>query len=136
MQAEKLLTKLKAWWRRFFNPNVRRGRRGELAAARFLKKNGYKILARNWTLGRYELDVVAQKGNGLVFIEVRGRSKNSFQSGYYSVSRKKKEALKKAIKGFLRRYRNVTTYQFDIISIDWDNDKMVALNHYENVSLS
>ena len=130
-----MIEKIRSWWRKFFNANVRRGRKGEIEARRFLKKSGYKILAKNWTSGRYELDIVAVKDGCLVFVEVRGRSQNSLQNGYYSVSHKKKDALKKAIKGFFKHYRNIMTYRFDIISIDWDNNKIVAINHYENVSL-
>ena len=98
-----MLTKLKSWWRKFFNPNVRRGRKGERAAVRFLKKQNYKILAKNWNFGRYELDIVAQKDGCIVFVEVRGRSENCFQNGYYSVNYKKKTALKKATTGALKR---------------------------------
>lgn len=135
MSVKILLRRLKAWWRKFFNPNVRRGRKGERFAVRFLKKQNYKILSRNWTFGRYELDIVAQKAGCIVFVEVRGRTENSFQNGYYSVNRKKKEALRKAVNAFLKHYRHVNIYRFDIISIDWNNHKITALNHYENVPL-
>ena len=135
MPVKFLLKKLKAWCRKFFNPNVRRGCKGERVAVRFLKKKNYKILAKNWTFGRYELDIVAQKADCIVFVEVRGRSENSFQNGYYSVNHKKKEALRKAVNAFLKHYRHVNTYRFDIISIDWNNNKITALNHYENLSL-
>lgn len=135
MQVGNFLKKLKAWWRKFFNPNVRRGREGERAAVRFLERQKYKILARNWMLGRYELDIVAQKAGCIVFIEVRGRAENSFRNGYYSVNRKKKDALKKAVYAFLKHHRKITAYRFDIISIAWNNDKITALNHYENVPL-
>ena len=139
MQIKLFVTKLKSWWRKFFNPNVRRGRKGERAAVRFLQKQNYKILARNWSFGRYELDIVAQKAGCIVFIEVRGRAENSFQNGYYSVDHKKKAALRKAVTAFLKCHRNTNRntniYRFDIISIDWNNNKITALNHYENVPL-
>ena len=35
-----------------------------------MKKQNYKILARNWNFGRYELDIVAQKDGCTVFVEV------------------------------------------------------------------
>lgn len=139
MQIKLFIKKLKASWRKFFNPNVRRGRKGERAAVRFLKKQNYKILARNWNFGRYELDIVAQKAGCIVFVEVRGRAENSFQNGYYSVDHKKKAALRKAVTAFLKCHRNTNRntniYRFDIISIDWNNNKITALNHYENVPL-
>lgn len=118
------------------NANVRRGFRGECAAAKYLKKSKYRILERNWSFGIYEVDMIAEKNNCLVFVEVRGRSETSLQSGFDSVDRRKKQALRMVIKHYLRTHRTYLTYRFDIISITWtDTGKIRSLNHYENVSL-
>ena len=125
-----------AWYHRFFNKNVRRGRQGERSAARFLKKNGFHIWDRNWRYGRYELDIVAEKQGCVAFIEVRGRTLNSLQSGFDSVVRSKKKAIKSAACAYRCSHPRIKTYRFDIISIDWDsNGKIKALNHYENVAI-
>ncbi len=50
------------------------GERGERAAAAWLSRAGYTVLARNWRhheLG--ELDIVARQGDEIVFVEVRAR---------------------------------------------------------------
>ncbi|MFQ6723515.1 MAG: YraN family protein [Opitutales bacterium] len=118
------------------NANVRKGFRGEQAAARYLRKSKYRILERNWTFGIYEVDMIAEKNNCLVFVEVRGRSETSLQSGFDSVNRRKKQALRMVIKHYLRTHRTYLTYRFDIISITWSSTgKIRSLNHYENVSL-
>ena len=118
------------------NANVRRGFRGEQAAARYLRKLKYRILERNWSFGIYEVDMIAEKNNCLVFVEVRGRSETSLQSGFDSVDRRKKQALRMVIKHYLRTHRTYLTYRFDIISITWtDTGKIRSLNHYENVRL-
>ena len=130
------LQKLIAWYRRFCNENVRRGRRGEQLATRFLKQNGFRILDRNWCSGRYELDIVAEKQGCVVFVEVRGRTLNSLQSGFDSVGYKKKRSIQRASCAYRRSHRGIKSYRFDIISIDWnDKGKMQALNHYENVAM-
>ena len=49
------------------------GKRGETVAARFLRRHGYKILERNAKQGRYEIDLIAQEGDTLCFVEVRSR---------------------------------------------------------------
>lgn len=125
-----------AQWRYFFNPNVRRGRRGERCAARFLKHQGYVILDRNWRCGRYELDIVAKYATCVVFVEVRGRLSSSLQSGIDTVDKKKKQAILKAIDAYRRQHKGINTFRFDVISIDWDaHGKIQNLNHYENVPL-
>ncbi|HMC64878.1 MAG TPA: YraN family protein, partial [Gemmataceae bacterium] len=55
----------KPWWRRWF------GTRSERAAARFLKRLGYRIVSRNYVCAFGELDLVAVDGRCIVFVEVR-----------------------------------------------------------------
>lgn len=131
-----MLKRLRAFFRKFFNPHVVRGRRGEQWAVRHLKKQGFKILERNWRHGRYEIDVVARDHNCTVFVEVRGRQNDSYQSGYDSVNRQKRYAIMQAVKAYLRHHPGILTYRFDIISIQWDaQGNIMDLHHYENVKL-
>ena len=128
------LPRLRAFLRKYFNPNVRRGRKGERAAVRFLKKAGYRILDTNYQSGRYELDIVAEKDGCTVFIEVRGRQQSSLQSGYDSVDKIKKHALRCAIYAYLKKHRRIQHWRLDIIAVEWNKEgKISALRHYENV---
>jgi len=57
------------------------GKRGEDIAAEFLKKKRYKILERNWRPGvkgaaNLELDIVARRGEDIVFVEVKALSRD------------------------------------------------------------
>ncbi len=118
------------------NANVRRGFRGEQVATRYLRKLKYRILERNWNFGIYEIDIIAEKNNCLIFVEVRGRNETSLQSGFDSVDRRKKQALRNVIKHYLRTHHTYLSYRFDIISITWTSTgKILSLNHYENVRL-
>ena len=47
---------------------------GERLAARYLRRNGYRILSRNLHIGRNELDLVAKNKHHLAFVEVKTRS--------------------------------------------------------------
>jgi len=61
------------WLRRLF-PKRTFGQRGEKEAARYLKRLGYKILARGRRLAPGELDIVALDGRTIVFVEVKTRT--------------------------------------------------------------
>ncbi len=49
------------------------GRRGERAAEKYLRRNGYRIVARNFRAAGAEIDLVAMDGETLVFVEVKTR---------------------------------------------------------------
>ena len=126
--------RLRSAWRKWCNPQVRRGRKGERAAVRFLKKAGYRILDTNYQSGRYELDIVAEKDGCTAFVEVRGRQQSSLQSGFDSVDKTKKHALRCAIYAYLKKHRRIRYWRLDIIAVEWDeNGKIAVLRHYENV---
>ncbi len=52
---------------------TRRGARGEEIACLFLESRGYRVLARNFRVGRRELDIIAERGELLVVVEVKWR---------------------------------------------------------------
>ena len=54
------------------------GRRGEELAARHLAASGLTIVERNWRCSQGEIDIVAQDGDELVFVEVKTRSSVAF----------------------------------------------------------
>ena len=52
------------------------GKKGEEVAQKFIASKGYKIIAANWTFKHKEIDIIAQDGDCLVFIEVKSRTEN------------------------------------------------------------
>ena len=115
------------WIRRLFsgkpdNRTARRvlGDRGEAAAAEFFEKAGYDILVRNWRAGRDELDLVAlaPESKLLVFIEVKTRDELDPKGGYFAVDARKKTALRRAVRAYLRAIaRPQAAFRFDIAEI-------------------
>ncbi len=60
------------------NSSQTTGVNGELIAKSYLEKNGYLILERNWRYKKYEIDIIAQKPNLIVFVEVKTRKNDTF----------------------------------------------------------
>ena len=94
---------------------------GERLAARYLRRNGYRILSRNLHIGRNELDLVAKNKHYLAFVEVKTR--NSDQYGYpsESVTAAKQLRIKKAAEQYLQgRRMQWNKLSFDVYEIMTD----------------
>src|SRR5437870_5162603 len=69
--------------------HLRRGARGEKLACRYLRRNGYKILYRNFRGRRgREIDIVCRHADTLVFVEVKTRAREDFGRPFEAVDRK------------------------------------------------
>ena len=95
------------------------GRKGEQAAERYLKKQGYRILHRNWKSALGELDLIAREGERLCFVEVKARDeKEEFGDGLEAVGPAKQAQIVRAALGFLmNRKVAVQDCRFDVVSV-------------------
>jgi putative endonuclease len=94
------------------------GERGEKLALRFLQRKGYKILAQNYRCRVGEIDIVAQEGGKIVFIEVKCRQKLTFGPPQAAISEKKKLRLIKIAQFFLLEHHlENSPCRFDVVTI-------------------
>lgn len=116
---------------------AQRGKFGEdLAAEHCRTQLGYRVIARNWSYNRDELDMVCRDGEVLVFIEVRARSEDALVSGYYSVNKRKKEILRRVCTNYLRQLKKPPKhFRFDIIDVSISKKGYGKVRHYPNVPL-
>ena len=99
-------------------PHLRTGRRGEDQAGKFLRKAGLKIVARNVRVGADELDLIAQQGDTLVFVEVKTRANEYFGRPFAAVNRAKRRKLSRAAIHFLKKRKLRPPYiRFDVIEV-------------------
>ena len=70
------------------------GSYGERVAAAFVRRNGYRVLTRNFTSERGEIDLVCRDGDTLVFVEVRSRTGEQFGRPAESIDARKVEAVR------------------------------------------
>lgn len=108
------------------------GIKGEEIAENFLQKKGYQILYRNWRYEKKEVDIIAEKDNLLIFIEVKTRSGTAFGFPEDAVTEKKQELLKLAAEEFLYRNTEYEQVRFDIISIIYKENTVKEIEHFED----
>lgn len=99
--------------------NKELGFRGEEAAACFLVRRGYDIVARNWTCFAGEADIIARDGSWLVFIEVKTRSNYAKGMPSEAVGKEKRHRYEKIAAAFLAQYDEAVDIplRFDVVSI-------------------
>lgn len=98
--------------------NISFGRLGEDAAVDYLKKNGHKIICRNYKCKIGEIDIIAKKGKKLTFVEVKARSRNIFGGPVLAVNRaKQKKIIATALCYLKEKKLKPSEISFDIITI-------------------
>jgi putative endonuclease len=101
-----------------------KGRKGEDLATEYLMQKGYRIIQRNVTFMKNEIDIIARDKNEIVFVEVKERATDVFGSPYEKVDRKKQELIIKVADNYIRKNNINLEARFDIVSIvDIDSEK-------------
>ena len=121
------------WYRRFFPPKPL-GKRGEAAAARYLRRRGHKILARGDKFGPGELDLVTLDRDTIVFVEVKTRQSQEWGHPSEAVDQRKQRRLTCLAVTFLKRHGLLERpARFDVIAVTWPSGKWFpAIEHIQN----
>lgn len=92
---------------------------GEELAAAALAARGYAILERRFRTDRGEIDIIAQDGETLVFVEVRARATGEFGGAAESVTgAKKRQVTRVAIEYLARHEITDRPCRFDVVAVD------------------
>ena len=106
--------------RRLWDRDKASGRRGEDLAHRFLRKQGYIIVARNYRLssGDAEADLIAREGEDLVIVEVKTRATDEFGPPEQAINPEKRRHLMRVAREYARKTDTPwEQVRFDIVSI-------------------
>ncbi len=106
------------------NERKKLGNRGEKIAAKLLRKQGYRIIEKNYHSRLGEIDIVAKEDESIVFVEVKTRRCTDFGLPEEALSYDKRRRLSKLALGYLahRRIKD-TNCRFDVVSILMDNNR-------------
>lgn len=108
------------------------GDAGENFAAEYLKKNGYKILAKNFRVQTAEIDIIAELDEKIIFVEVKTRSNTRRGLPAEAVNLRKQKKIIQAASVFLQdEIYSDRACRFDVIEIYSDGTKF-KIRHIEN----
>ncbi len=96
---------------------VQKGIYGEQIAVKFLKNKGYKVLETNWRFQHKEIDIIAQKNNEIVFVEVKSRKNTAFGEPEEAVTEQKQKHLIDAAEAYIIEKNIDLEARFDVIAI-------------------
>jgi putative endonuclease len=92
---------------------------GEARAREHLLARGFRILALNWTSAEGEIDLIAQDGETIVFVEVKTRSSHVYGRPEESVTYEKQQRLQRAAWRYLQENGiENADWRIDVIAID------------------
>lgn len=108
------------------------GNWGEAKACEYLQENGFDVLSKNYRYQHAEIDVIAKKGNLLIFVEVKTRTGSGFGMPEEFVNYSKAKLILKAAENYIYATNWLAEIRFDIISIIIFPDGNLNIRHIED----
>jgi putative endonuclease len=114
------------------SPALRRrssvGRAGEDAAAEQLQQLGYRLETRNWRCRLGEIDIIAEDGSTLVFVEVRSRTNPTrYGTAVEAITPRKCRQVREVATVYLKQHKGSPhAIRFDVIAVTFLRDGTVG----------
>lgn len=112
------------------------GKMGEEKVAEFLISKGYIIIKRNWRDRYGEVDIIAENGKNIVFVEVKTRTEGAIVSGADAVDSSKQRLIKNEAVSFVKRLNTDLIPRIDVaevtVSFDADGKSKWKLNYIKS----
>jgi putative endonuclease len=104
---------------------ITRGAQAEQHAARFLQRQGLKLVQQNYRCRYGEIDLIMQDGNTLVFAEVRLRSRSDFGGAAASINASKRVKLVRTAQHYLATLAHIPPCRFDAVLLQATDDSNI-----------
>ena len=115
------------------------GKTGEELAQKYLRSRGYEIVETNFRIQGGEIDIIAQHGGRLLFVEVKTRTSEDFGSGEESIGIRKRDSIRRAMERYLTKngLGEDADVQFDTIDLVLDptTGELKTIHHLEDIEL-
>lgn len=103
-----------------------KGSRGEKEAEKLLRKNGYRIIERNYRCAHGEIDLVARDGEVLAFVEVKTRSTDAYGPPEAGVDRRKRRHIARVASHYIVEKESDLDARFDVVSVTERDGRFTA----------
>ena len=114
-------------------PQANVGRAGEEIATAFLLDLGFTVLTRNYRKRFGEIDIIAEDGEVLVFVEVKTRRSDRFGSPFEAVHARKQQRMAKAALAYIgSNGQHDRAARFDVIAVRLKQDAPPQIEHIRN----
>lgn len=111
------------------------GNEGELRAQAYLHEQGYTIKHTNWTFGKLELDIVAEKDGWLVIVEVKTRSTDTFEHPQEAITPRKIKNIVLATHEYIQSFNWQGETRFDVVSV-MPKGQSFVIEHIEDAFMA
>ena len=108
-----------------------KGKFGEALAKEYLINKGHTILHTNWRVRRFEVDIISQKDDVLVFCEVKYRTSDLFGEPEMFVTKRKQKNIIHSAALYVGQNQWQGETRFDVVAI-LNKNKTITINHIEN----
>jgi putative endonuclease len=109
------------------------GQRGEDLAAALMEDQGYVVRERNWRCSAGEIDIVAEDGDCLVFVEVRTRRGRKYGTPEESVTPAKQAKLVEVAQTYLQEHSWDSDWRIDVVAVEMTpRGKLLRVELIEN----
>jgi putative endonuclease len=108
------------------------GKLGEDSVCEYLRERGYNICVRNYRIKGGEIDIIAENGDYLAFVEVKSRKPDSMVGGFEAINKRKRGLIIKTAADYCTRHPNVLQPRFDTAQVVIDGGRVISIEYIQN----
>ena len=108
------------------------GRLGEEAVCKYLADRGYSIVERNYRIKGGEIDIIADNGDYIAFVEVKSRKPDSMVSGFEAVNKRKRSLIIKTAADYCCKHPSMLQPRFDVAQVIIEEGRVLSIDHIPN----
>lgn len=98
----------------------------------YLLGMGYRIVSRNYRIKGGEIDIIAENGDYIAFVEVKSRKPDSLVTGFEAVSKRKQGLIIKTAADYCLKHPNILQPRFDVASVIIDSGRVLSIDYVTN----
>ena len=109
-----------------------KGNMGEFAVRQYLIQKGCRILAENYRVKGGEIDLIAAKGEEILFVEVKTRGIRGIESGYEAVDRRKMTNIVRTAMRYCTEHNTDLQPRFDVAVVCMEDGYVADIDYIDN----